>query len=206
MSSKCYEVEIRFKVEDPAEAYALLPFLEEGLSEPVAWETQIIGREIYESGRLLRIGRVPLPTMTNYFLDYKGEDVGTFANIRAEWGEEISSGVTESAILPKLGLADSYASVDEIRSSLAEAGYTPFMDFSGKDRVGYYAPLQLHTKLMWCPKILGRDFLVELEVAANTLEEAFVAEATLKEIAERYGIIDRLIHDEPPTLLFQRSF
>ena len=206
MSTECYEVEIRFKVDDAAEAFALLPFFEESLGKQTAWDTDIIGREIYESGRLLRVGKVPPQGAMRHYLDYKDEDIGTFANIRREWGEEISDGAADSAILSKLGLAGSYSSADEIRTRLTEAGHTPFMSFTGEDRQGFYAPLQLQTKLMWCPKILHTQFLIELEMAADSLDEALAAEAMLQQIAQKYGIIDRLIRDEPPTMLFQCSF
>ena len=201
-----YEIEIRFCVEQAAEAFALLPFLEASLGAPKVWSTDIVGRAIYESGRLLRLGRVPPTGHTRYFLGYKGPDLGTFANLRQEWGEEITTGIVGSAILPTVGLADSYPTHTAVVDALTGAGHTPFMGFAGVDRLGYYAPLAVHTKLCQCEAILDHQFLIELEMSAPSLEKARAAERRLQELAEEYGITNRLFRDEPPTMLYQRTF
>ena len=201
-----YEIEIRFCVEQAAEAFALLPFLEASLGAPKVWATDIVGRAVYEAGQLLRLGRVPPIGNTRYYLGYKGPDLGTFANLRQEWGEEITGGIIHSAILSTLGLTDSYATHTAVIDALTGAGYTPFMGFAGVDRLGYYAPLQVHTKLCQCEAILDQQFLIELEMSAASLEEARAAEVRLQEIAEEYHITDRLFHDEPPTMLYKRTF
>ena len=201
-----YEIEIRFCVEQAAEAFALLPFLEASLGAPKVWSTDIMGRAIYESGRLLRLGRVPPTGHTRYYLGYKGPDLGTFANLRQEWGEEITNGIVGSAILPTVGLADRYATPAAVVDALTDAGYTPFMGFAGVDRLGYYAPLAVHTKLCQCEAILDHQFLIELEMSAPSLEKARAAERRLQELAEEYGITNRLFRDEPPTMLYQRTF
>ena len=199
-----YEIEIRFCVEQATEAFALLPFLEASLGAPKVWSTDIVGRAIYESGRLLRLGRVPPTGHTRYFLGYKGPDLGTFANLRQEWGEEITTGIVGSAILPTVGLADSYPTHTAVVDALTGAGHTPFMGFAGVDRLGYYAPLAVHTKLCQCEAILDHQFLIELEMSAPSLEQARAAEQRLQEIAEEYRITDRLFRDEPPTMLYKR--
>lgn len=201
-----YEIEIRFCVAQAAEAFALLPFLEASLGAPKVWSTDIVGRAIYESGRLLRLGQVPPTGNTRYYLGYKGADLGTFANIRQEWGEEITDGIVGSAILPTVGLADSYPTPAAVVDALTGAGHTPFMGFAGVDRLGYYAPLAVHTKLCQCEAILDQQFLIELEMSALSLEQARAAEQRLQEIAEEYRITDRLFRDEPPTMLYQRTF
>ena len=201
-----YEIEIRFCVEQAAEAFALLPFLEASLGAPKVWSTDIVGRAIYESGRLLRLGRVPPTGHTRYFLGYKGPDLGTFANLRQEWGEEITTGIVGSAILPTVGLAGSYPTHTAVVDALTGAGHTPFMGFAGVDRLGYYAPLAVHTKLCQCEAILDHQFLIELEMSAPSLDQARAAEQRLQEIAEEYRITDRLFRDEPPTMLYKRTF
>lgn len=201
-----YEIEIRFCVEQAEEAYALLPFLEQSLGAPKVWSTDIIGRAVYESGRLLRLGRVPPTGTTRYYLGYKGADLGTFANLRQEWGEEITAGIVGSEILPMVGLADNYPTQAAVVDALTSAGHTPFMGFAGVDRLGYYAPLQVHTKLCQCEALLDHQFLIELEMSAPSLAEARVAERRLQEIAQEYRITDRLFRDEPPTMLYQRRF
>lgn len=201
-----YEIEIRFCVDQPEEAYTLLPFLEGSLGAPKVWATEIMGRTIYEAGRLLRLGRVPPTGSIRSYLGYKGPDVGTVANIRQEWGEEITNGIAESAILAQLGLAGSHGTRTAIIDLLQGAGYEPFMGFAGIDRLGYYAPLHLHTKLCQCEAILDQQFLIELEMSATSLADALTAEARLQEIAEEYRITERLLRDEPPTMLYQRTF
>jgi hypothetical protein len=200
-----YEIEIRFCVAQPAEAFALLPFLEESLGAPKLWATEIVGRDLYESGRLLRVGRVPPTGNSRYYLGYKGPDLGTLANIRQEWGEEITDGIEQSAILAQLSLAGP-SSRAAIIDALNLSGYTPFMAFAGVDRLGYYAPLDLHTKLCQCEAILDQQYLIELEMSATSLQEAHAAEMRLQEIAEEYGLLERLFRDEPPTMLYKRTF
>ena len=201
-----YEIEIRFCVSSPEEAYTLLPFFEQSLRAPKRWATDIIGRDLYETGRLLRLGRTLSPDRTRYWLGYKGPDLGTVANIRQEWGEEITDGIGASAILSMLELAADYPTHDAVIDALTQAGYTPFMHFAGVDRLGYYAPLDLHTKLCQCEAILDQQYLIELEMGAASLEAALAAEARLQAIATEYRLTERLFRDEPPTLLYQRTF
>jgi hypothetical protein len=201
-----YEIEIRFCVARPEEAYTLLPFLEQSLGAPKVWATEIIGRAIYEAGRLLRLGRVPPQGNMRYYLGYKGEDIGTVANIRQEWGEEITAGIEKSAILANLGLTGSYPTYTAVADALQGAGHEPFMGFAGVDRLGYYAPLDLHTKLCQCDAILDEQFLIELEMSATSLKDAYAAEKRLLALADEYGLRDRLFREEPPTLLYQRTF
>ena len=61
MASSAYEVEIRFRVDNEEAAYVLLPFLAESLRAPTTWSTDILGRQLYAAGELLRIGRVSTP-------------------------------------------------------------------------------------------------------------------------------------------------
>jgi hypothetical protein len=192
-----YEVEIRFCAERAAAAYDLLPFLADSLGPEKSWATAIWGRELYEAGRLLRIGQVPAQAARHYYLGYKGIEEGTFANIRQEWGEEITHGAANSAILAQLGITGDYATADAVRDALNAAGYTPFMDFSGVDRLGHVAALDVHTKLMRCPKILGEAVMVELELTAATKAEALAAEARLQQIATAYGLLEHLVRAEP---------
>ena len=206
MASSAYEVEIRFRVDNEEAAYVLLPFLAESLRAPTTWSTDILGRQLYAAGELLRIGRVSTPDGVRLFLGAKGPDVGRFANIRQEWGEEITNGATDSAILARMGIAGDFASGQAVEEALAAAGHRPFMSFSGVDRLGFYAPLDLHTKISRCSKIVGDGVLVELELAADSVAAAQAAEAKLRAIAHEYGITERLFRQEPPTLLFQHTF
>jgi hypothetical protein len=43
-------------------------------------------------------------------------------------------------------------------------------------------------------------------MGASSLAEARAAEAQLQAIAEEYHLTERLFRDEPPTLLYQRTF
>lgn len=201
-----YEVEIRFCVASPEEAYQLLPFFAQTLRAPKQWATDIIGRDLYESGRLLRLGRTLSADRPRYSLGYKGPDRGTVANIRQEWGEEITDGIQASAIFATLGLAGDYTTHAAVVDALHAAGHTPFMHFAGVDRLGYYEPLALHTKLCQCAAILDEQYLIELEMSASSLEEALLAETRLQAIAEEFRLTERLFRDEPPTMLYQRTF
>lgn len=200
-----FEVEIRFIVERPDEAYTLLPFLQNSLRPASAWQTDIIGKKIFHGGRLLRVGWMQdsQGDGVRSFLGYKEIDQGSVANIREEWGEEITHGTTQSEILQQIGLRGAFAAADEVLTAIYEAGHRPFMSFSGEDQLGYFEPLQVHTKLCRCADILGENYLIELELEAATLDEAKAAEKRLMEIADEYHLLERLIRDEPPTMLYQ---
>ena len=202
MAAPSYEVEIRFRVATVAEAYALLPFLEASLGAEKAWATDILSPTIYAAGRLLRIGLVPPTGSSRYYLGYKEVDQGSFANIRREWGEEITHGVQDSEILAEIGIRGDFADAETVLSHLTAAGHHPFMSFNGVDRLGYVADLELHTKLMRCPKILGEGVMVELELTAPDYAGALAAEEKLQRIAHQYQLTDRLLRAEPPTLLY----
>ncbi|MCB0061103.1 MAG: hypothetical protein KDE19_03275 [Caldilineaceae bacterium] len=201
-----YEVEIRFCTSTADEAYALLPFLRESLGPEKPWSTQIWGRSVFAAGKLLRVGYVPPSGPQRVYLGYKGVDEGAFANIRQEWGEEITAGIGDSAILAQLEIPGQFASAQAVIDRLLAADHGPFMDFTGVDRLGYVPALAIHTKLMRCPKIIGDQVMVELELSATSKEEAMAAEQRLQQLADEYGITDRLIREEPPTLLYQVSF
>jgi len=201
-----YEIEIRFLADSAEAAFRQLPFLEATLGPEKAWNTDIYGRAIYESGKLLRIGHVSATDGAHYYLGYKGADEGATANIRQEWGEEITEGTAASTILRKLDIQDSLDSPMAIITRLKQAGYLPFMGFTGVDRLGYDRRLGVETKLMRCPKILGDQVMIELEYAAHSLTVAFEAEQKLIQIAKEYHIMDQLVHAEPPTLLYQATF
>ena len=210
MSNTNYEIEIRFRVAQVAEAYQLLPFLAENLGQERPWHTDIIGRPIYEAGRLLRVAKVPSDDSTRTFIDYKGPDLGlelgTIANIRFELGEEITGGLAKSAILQEIGIAGDFATADEVDQALRDAGHQPFMSFTGIDRLGVYEPLDLQLKAMTCPKILGDDVLIELEFGATSTSEARAEALKLEQIVDEYGIRNRLFRDEPPTMLYDATF
>lgn len=198
-----YEIEIRFVVDTPDEAFQLLPFLEASLGSPKRWKTDIIGEQIFRDGRLLRIGQVYDEENVCSFLGYKGPDVGRFANIRQEWGEEITGGIVNSTILRKMKIDDDFSSAEAVTSALSRAGHRSFMSFSGEDSLGFYEPLSIHTKLCRCQDIVGERTLIELELSANSPSDAESAEIRLMEIARQYNLTKMLLRDEPPTLLYR---
>ncbi len=205
-SETLYEIEIRFQVATPAAAFARLPFLQESLGPEKSWSTAIFGKEIYNAGKLLRIGHVPPTGNRRTYLGYKEVDEGTFANIRREWGEEITGGVVASPILRGLGITDALPTPQAVHDRLVAAGHHPFMSFSGVDQQGYVPALRVHTKLMRCPQILGDAVMVELEQTATTKDAALRAEAALQQLAEEHNLTAELIRAEPPTLLHRATF
>lgn len=205
-----YEVEIRFIADSPEDAFARVPFLKDSLGAPKEWSSEIVGRSIFDEGRLLRAGWSRGTAGRNeddkrWAIGYKELDVGNQANIREEWGEETTTGIADSEILAQMGIVGAFASPDAVMDALAAAGHQPFMGFFGVDRLGCYEPLGVHTKLAQCPAILDERLLVELELEAGSLAEAREAEAKLIELATELGIVDLLERDEPPTMLCKRT-
>jgi hypothetical protein len=86
-----FEVEIRFHFPNEQEVYTALPFLRSKLRYEGAWETVIYGQELFTAGGLLRLSKVVLDDNIRWFLAWKGPDLGAFANIRQELGEEVTA-------------------------------------------------------------------------------------------------------------------
>jgi hypothetical protein len=79
------------------------------------------------------------------------------------------------------------------------------MSWRGADLLGDYKPLGVSMKLMTC-RTLKWPVLVEIEKSAKTKEEALVSENELRAFCDRFGLNDRLVRDEPPTLLYEARF
>lgn len=56
-------------------------------------------RTRFKSGQVLRVGDVTIGNETMYYLDWKGPDIGKFANIRQELNEEVTNGIANSVIM-----------------------------------------------------------------------------------------------------------
>jgi hypothetical protein len=197
-----YEVEFRCHFKDEAEAYRALPFLQPSLTRRVEWVTAFYGLELFRSGRLLRIADVTSDKITGYYLGWKGQDIGRFANIRQEIDEDITSGIVNSAILDILGGKHSFAGKQEIIREMERLGHRRFMSFEGINITGHYAPLGLSLKLMPCA-VLKWPLMVEIERTVATGAEAIQCEKDLYDLCSQYHLEDRVVRDEPPTLLYE---
>ena len=138
-------------------------------------------------------------------MGWKGCDTGTFANIREEIDEVITEGIKDSQILWKLGTQKRTMSRKDITAELKFLGHHRFMSFRGHDLFGTYEPLDVSMKLMTC-RSLKWLVVVEVEKAATTREEALIREAELREFCDRFDLHDRLVREEPPTLLYATRF
>ena len=84
-------------------------------------------------------------------------------------------------------------------------GHRQFMSFRGNDLTGYNEPLGIEVKLMTCPE-LRWPLLVELEKTANTEKESRQREDELQEFCNEFQLHERLIREEPPSLLYTGLF
>ncbi len=151
------------------------------------------------------MSKTTVDSNTNYYMGWKSRDTGTFANIREEIDEVITDGIIDGQILRKLGTQNRTLGRKDITAELKLLGQHRFMSFRGSDFFGHYEPLDVSMKLMTC-RSLRWPVLVEVEKAANTREEALIREAELLEFCDRFGLHDRLVRDEPPTLLYATRF
>jgi adenylate cyclase class IV len=196
-----FEVEIRFQFPNEQEVYTALPFLRSKLRYEGAWETVIYGQELFTAGGLLRLSKVVLDENTRWFLAWKGPDLGDFANIRQELGEEVTKGALESRILRHLKSKKEIKSPQELGLELVSLGYEGFMSFSGNNYVGLYEPQGFDVKLMYCEDIKW-PLLVEIEKTAETREEAAYCEQQLRQFCDRFDLLESKVEEEPPTLLY----
>jgi hypothetical protein len=200
-----YEVEIRCHFDSAADAYKTIPFLHSCLRHEMIWSSSIYGLEFFKAGKLLRMSKTTVDGKTQYYLGWKGSDSGTFANTREEIDEVITDGIIDSEILKKLGTQNRTLSRKEIGAELKLLGYDKFMSFRGYDLFGDYQPLDVSMKLLNC-RSLKWPILLEIEKAAKTREDALIKEAELRDFCDRYSLHDRLVKEEPPTLLYAARF
>ncbi len=200
-----WEVEIRFSFDTNREACDRIPFLDTCLRDRQPWQSNLYGKEVFESGRLLRIGTVYQNTVPLHYLCLKEADTGTFANIRREIEESFTAGLNDSIVLKYLGGKPVAASRKEIVAELERLGHRQFMSFSGVDTYGEYPPYSISVKLMECPQLNGL-LLVEFEKLASSEKEAGQFEEDLRKITGELKLHDRRLKDEPPTLVYRSLF
>jgi hypothetical protein len=58
---------------------------------------------------------------------------------------------------------------------------------------------------MVCP-VLQWPLLLEVEKTAHNLTEAVELEQDLLDFTKQYGLTDRVVRDEPPTLLYRACY
>jgi adenylate cyclase class IV len=171
----------------------------------MVWASGIYGKEFFKAGKLLRMSKTTVDGRTEYYMGWKGEDTGTFANIREEIDEVITDGVTDSRIMEKVGSQIRTLPRNKISAELKQLGHRRFMSWRGADLFGDYKPLGVSMKLMTC-RTLRWPVLVEIEKSAHTKEDALVKENELLAFCDRFGLNDRLVREEPPTLLYEARF
>jgi hypothetical protein len=199
-----YEVEFRCHFESVDEASAFLPFLLPGLNRRCTWRTAIHGLSYFQSGKLIRTAEVIDNKGPIYYVGWKGPDTGKFANIRQEVDEEITP-TTSSCILKYLGGKAQVNNLNDVIGELNRLGHSQFMEFEGEDSSGYDEKYGVHLKLMTCRK-LKWPLIVEIEKSANTLDEAACCEKSLYALCREFHLQDRVVREEPPTLLYNVTF
>lgn len=205
LNNASFEVEFRCHFNNPENAYDVLPFMRSCLKCRVPWSGTFYGRELFESGRVLRIAEVANGGDTEYYLTWKGPDTGKFANIRQEIGENITTGIANSSVLGLLKGIGRFQNKDEVIRELERLGYYQFMSWSGVDITGFYEPDNINVKLMSC-EMLKWPCLVEIEKMASTKEEAVRCENELFDLSRKFQLQEYLVKDEPPDLLYTNIF
>ena len=199
-----FEVETRFWFTDKQEAMQALPFLTPCFTRSNTWHTVHYGAELYKRDVMLRINEACSDGATQMSLGWKSPDFGNFVNIREELEEDITGGIVNSTILAMFEANFRAESPADIVKELTKLGLPAFMEFSGANETGIYAPLELQLKWMHC-SLLQYPWLLEIEKTAHNFEEAFFMEEELQRFSEKYQLTGREI-EEPTTLLYQACF
>ena len=196
-----YEVETRFAFSDEQETIKYLPFLKDSLDYEIYWTTRTYGMELFLNDRILRFSDVYAENRKKrYFIGHKEPDIGSFCNIRSEIDEEITDGLKNSIILNKIGIPNQPVTPVNIAEVFESKGFTSFMSFSGRSKIGKSKEYGLSLKLMYC-NILQYPLLLEIEKTAKTMEEALECEKQIIDFVNIYKLKDRVVKQEPPTLL-----
>ena len=77
-----YEVEIRFHFRDHSGVHEVLPFLRPFWQQEAEAFDTYYGLKLFQTGQVLRISKVFVEKGERYYLAWKGENIGRFANIR----------------------------------------------------------------------------------------------------------------------------
>lgn len=158
-----YEVEIRFYFETYGYTCEKLPFLDESLRTVDWWDTGMYGLDLFHADQMLRISDLVYEdNRKKRYLEWKGPDIGDFANIRSEIDEDITEGVENSGVLAKVGGNEKFLTSDEVIEELNRLGCDKFMSFSGKNTFGRFESLDIGIKLMSCFQ-LKYPLMVEIE-------------------------------------------
>ncbi len=200
-----FEIEFRCHFNNPDDAYRALPFLHSCLHQRVTWNGTFYGRELFQSGQLLRTAKVYERDNDVFYLTWKGQDIGKFANIRQEIVEDITTGITNSTILNLLGGGKNIQNKNEVIQELERLGHYRFMSWSGVDTFGFYEPYNINVDLMSC-EILRYPLLVEIEKTAATEEDSYQCESELEELSRQFRLEGYLVREEPPLLLYTSIF
>jgi len=198
-----FEVETRFHFKDQDEAFQAVPFLQAGLKRNMEWTTGFYGVEILKSGKVLRKSQVSIDGRTRHFICWKGPDIGGAVNIRQEVNEEVTTGIAGSSVMSILGGPTDLENPEQAVKEIEHLGHGKYMSFSGTDFFGYFKPLDIRVKLMFCPHI-DYPLLVELEKIAETEAEAARFEDDIIKICDDLQLRGRQIRKEPPTLLYEK--
>jgi adenylate cyclase class IV len=200
-----FEVEFRCHFNNPDDAYEALPFIHSCLRRRYKWQGTFYGREMFQTGQLLRISEVVEGERTRHYIGWKGQDKGRFANIRQEIDEDITDGIADSSILRLLGGIPDSRNKDDIIRELERLGHQAFMSWNGVDLSGFSKIHGVQVKLMYC-EFIRWPWLVELEKMAATEEEVVRCEDELFTLCQRFRLQDNLVKEEPPSLLYARVF
>jgi len=205
LENAIYEIETRLWFSSQDELLNKVSFFEPCLTHKERWITTFYGLELFKSGKLLRIAEINSMQKTRFFLGWKGMDIGNFANIREELQEEITKGISKSTILTHFRGKHSVESREGVALELSRLGHNPFMDYAGENVIGFYQPLGLHVKIMSCPA-LKYPLLLEIEKTARTKEDSLAAEIELQNFINAYDLQQRVVKNEPPSLLYSVVF
>jgi hypothetical protein len=176
-----------------------------GLALSVSWTDAYYGLGLFSAGEVLRFSSVLLGDELRYYLGWKGVDRGAFANLRQELGEDVTDGISHSAILAAFADESGPCGLAEVVPTLESAGHAYFMSYEGESLTGRDEGLAVNTKLMRCAA-LRWPLLVEIEKLAESATEARRSERELLDICREYHLEDYLVREEPGTLLYEKVF
>lgn len=198
----CFEVETRYWFQDQQEVFTLLPFLAGCFHDSNEWRTVHYGLELFKKDVILRINESRRQGQTQCSLGWKSPDFGEQVNIREELDEDITQGLADSRILALFGVAKRYFVPEEISKELVRLGCPAFMEFTGNNEFGFYAPCGFQLKLMHCAA-LPYPYMLEIEKTAYDEESALKMEVELRAFTTQHRLTDREVRSEPPTLLYR---
>lgn len=139
-----FEVETRFAFNSKDDIFFVFPQLKKFNFTKIKWQTKLFNKNIFLKDNQLRYSEIIVEDKKLVYLGYKGNDIGSFCNIRQEIDEEITDikkFIRKSEILRNILRLPAKENIKKIKNLYSLMGllktfnFQEFLSFEGESEV-----------------------------------------------------------------------